>query len=46
MAAAVGAASVPEGGLVTLVIVLNAVGLPTQDLGLLLAVDWLVYVNI
>ena len=41
VAAAVGAASVPEAGLVTMVIVLTSVGLPTDDIALLLAVDWI-----
>lgn len=36
-----GAAGIPEAGLVTMVIVLNAVGLPVEGIGLLLAVDWL-----
>lgn len=39
--AAIGAAGIPEAGLVTMVIVLNAVGLPVEYIGLLLAVDWL-----
>ena len=39
--AAIGAAGIPEAGLVTLLIVLNAVDLPLSMIGLVLPVDWL-----
>ncbi|MFH5804998.1 dicarboxylate/amino acid:cation symporter [Alienimonas sp. DA493] len=39
--AAIGAAGIPQAGLFTLIIVLNAVGLPVELAGLILSVDWL-----
>lgn len=39
-AASIGAAGIPQAGLVTMIIVLQAVNLPTDDIGLILAVDW------
>lgn len=39
--ASIGAASVPQAGLVTMVIVLSAIGLPPEEVTKILAVDWL-----
>lgn len=39
--ASIGAAGVPSAGLVTMIIVLNAIGLPDTDVAYILAVDWL-----
>ncbi len=38
--AGVGAAGIPEAGLVTMVIVLKAVGLPLEGVALILVIDW------
>ena len=38
--AAIGAAGIPEAGLVTMTIVLTAVGLPVEYLALILPIDW------
>ena len=39
--AAVGAAAIPEAGLVTMVLVLTSIGVPVEGIGILLSVDWL-----
>ncbi|XP_048474089.1 neutral amino acid transporter B(0) [Rhincodon typus] len=45
-ASSVGAAGIPAGGILTLAIILEAVGLPTKEISLVLAVDWLVMVEV
>lgn len=38
--AAVGAAGIPEAGLITMALVFSAVGLPLEDIAILLTIDW------
>ena len=38
--ASVGAAGIPEAGIVTMTLVFSAVGLPIENIPLLLTVDW------
>ncbi len=39
--AAIGAAGIPEAGLITMLIVLNAANLPVEGMALIISVDWL-----
>lgn len=40
-AASIGAAGIPQAGLITMVMVLDTVGLDAKDVTIILAVDWL-----
>lgn len=36
----VGAAGIPSGGYMMLIMVLNSIGVPIEDVSLIIAVDW------
>lgn len=38
----IGAAGLPSGGYVMLIMVLNSVGVPAEDVSLIIAIDWFV----
>jgi len=40
-AVSIGAAGVPQAGLISMIVVLGAAGLPTEDVSLIIAIDWL-----
>lgn len=39
--ASIGAAAIPSAGIITMMIVLSAIGLPQEEVALIIAVDWL-----